>query len=300
MAFSPPNDFVVVEPGRSWGKIAVGVGGGCLVVVALVALLLTYGTCKTTEGCCDSIEATGRRLTAPAQAFVDRVGAGDVDGAYDAMSPEYRQRTSRAELAKFIADSGGLFKGGEVKFVRVGHRKIGEPRYVVSVQIVDSATRTQKGLATFVYRETDADTFVIDGVLVGDGATEFARGDVELMLRDHAALLWRRDFTGAYRLHDAGYATSDDVGAYRDYIESEGSAFFEGSFEVAEVEVDGDGARARARGLLTAPTDGAKPTVVEYELARERRGGWWIKNMKIVVETEIHTPGGGGWGQGAK
>jgi hypothetical protein len=191
-----------------------------------------------------------------------------------------------------VEESGDLFRGGEVKFVRVGHRKVGDPRYVVSVQIIDRTTRTQKGFATFVYIEGEGEAFIIDDVAAGTGEAEFSKGDVDLVLRDHAFLLARGDVDRAYRRHDRGYAEVIGPGAYRTFIEAEGGAFATHDFEVVEVSIEGQRAVATAE-LVPPEGSTAGPVRVEYELSQTTRSSWHISAMRIVVSGDSPAADGG-------
>lgn len=289
MAFSPPNDFVAAPSSHSWATIALGAGGGCLTVVTLLTLLATYGTCTATEGCCDTIEATSRHLVEPAQRFVDRVGEGDLEGAYAQMSPEYRAASSLEDMTQDLSKSNDLFRGGQVQFLRVANRTRdparGAPKTVVWVQIVDRKTQTQKGTATFVYRRDASGDFVIDRVLVGDGQSELAATEVEDVLNDHATALGEQDLTAARLLHSDRYRADTSPASYREFIKAQGSLFVDGRLKIIDVTVEGQTARARAQ--LMGPDGTAKLATLDYELRRDRLGLWRIETLQIHIETQV-------------
>jgi hypothetical protein len=87
--------------------VILGVGGGVLLLVVLVCggiIFLGYSSVKKVQGVVEDMQAA----QVAAVLFVDRLGTGEVDAAYDSASAGFKSRQTKDQFEKFVSSHRGF------------------------------------------------------------------------------------------------------------------------------------------------------------------------------------------------
>lgn len=281
MGFSPPNDFVDdVESGRRLGWLILGLGGGCLALLLIFGLVFTFGACGIGKGCADSISATARAQMAPIQRLLDKLEAGDDQGAYETLSARYQETHTLEEFRAFVNLKDQTLRGGEPRMVRTAKAHGERRRYYLAVQIMEPETNTAKGIVTFLMSPLKARTAdkarkaEIDEIFYDIPLQQMLQGELQAMLQRHVTNISR----GRTKLvHNDLDPKALDAAAYDFFLQAEAELFQNALVRVENVE-----AHNKAFKVLTSlhGEDGAARGQVSYTMRRARRGeaafGRWV------------------------
>lgn len=287
MSFSPPSDWVDEGgSGRRWWMIILGAGGGCLALVLIGGLLMTFGTCTLGKGCCDDIESGMKSRMAPVQVMLDKLGSDDVKGAYEGLGESFKEANTFEAFEGFIEGEGDLFRGGQAEFVRTKHAR-GTGRFYLTVQIKAAETRTVKGYATFLMSRTGqqdaqgAPLYVINEVHVGVPSALMEKDTILLVLQSFVDQLGRGDFEAAHRHFADGNGM--DRATFRTFVKSQGELLMGGRVEVLDLQ--GKGPSLEALVEIRSPLDEVKGQAA-FGMARDKAGQWRIISVRTVQADE--------------
>ncbi len=283
-------------PSNTWGRIVVGGGLGCLLVLLLLGMAVSVGGVKFAQCCQDKMGAERKIVLGPIEAVVDKLGENNMEGAYKAMSEGYRKRASLEEFRTHAQSHGDVVRGGRVELFNMRTPPGDRGRVYIVVRIYEPKTNTEKGLATFVVKKTGEKNaqgkpvYGVEEFFAGAPRALAIQEAVEQVVQLHIERLGRGEVEAAYaQVSDAFTGGSRDAEAFARFVDSQGELLRGGEVVVQELRpVDGTHRTVEISVKLRDPEKDLWKGEAVFKLTLEGRA-WKITSIR--TQSALPQPG---------
>lgn len=247
-----------------------GALGGCLVLVAIAAIVLVSTTLSAARGCSGALEETERGVLAAPNAFLEALDQGDYAQAHALLSPDFKDAHPAATFAAYAQAQRGLLGAGPVRIISI------RARGKFAALTVDLPTRAASTRATFLLSppQDRAHTRTIEALNLDPQHT---RAAITALTQAHLQHINAADTESARALMTPRLGGSEAGRAMVEALTGPAGAWLrETRASLEELEVDprdADLARARATALGPDTTPRGELT---YTLRRSAHGVWLI------------------------
>ena len=293
VAFEPPSDYVPPSSGGGKSKIWMILGGGCLVVLLIIGIFFAAGAFKAVS-CCNQLQDVAERSMA-AQTFAigwgTQVGAGDLDAAYQALSPTAKGNMSLEDFKALVAENAADMKDVNPQMFNtnaVNQESISDIKaWRMTLQFA-RPTGKQMTLLEFdvVVADPDAKIFNVENInFVTRERVMSAEPPASEVMQFHQELQSGR-YEMAYGRMPKEFKDATSMDAFKAFLDAEGSILTGSDLEVTEVSYP---AQNRATVMAIA-RKGEQKAVVQYELQTPPLAGiklWQIVAISPTLQTNV-------------
>jgi hypothetical protein len=270
--------------GGSSSNIWLWLGGGCAVILLFGAVLLLFGAYKGVTCCQEAIEKHNQAQQFSIE-FADRLRAGDVDGAYERLTPRYRERLTREKFGEMVQAHGAAIEGtlpvplGMER--QMGDQSGGRPDgfWKASVGFMPKRGKTFVVMQLDLVAEGDGDgrIFRVDEIGFQERERDLESEPPAGVVRRLHAQLTDNNPAGAQKLVVGGGADAGESAGVWSFVESRADQLASDRLEILGVHYRPDGTADVEAVHLGESGD---ELIVGYQVER-RKVGWRITGLEF-------------------
>lgn len=269
--------------GGSSSNIWLWLGGGCAVILLFGAVLLLFGAYKGVTCCQEAIEEHNQAQQFSIE-FAKRLRAGDIDGAYEKLTPGYRKGLTREKFGEMVQSHRGAIEG--TLPVPLGlERRMGNDSERPDGFWKGSVGFMPKRGKTFVVMrvdivpdgESDQRTFRVDDIAFQERERDLETEPPAGSVRRLHTQLKDNNPDRAQKLVVGGEADAGESGGVWSFVESRADQLASQSLEILGVHYRPDGTADVEAVHLGESGD---KLIVRYQVQR-RKSGWRITGVEF-------------------